>query len=539
MDLEVACKMGFLFIPPHSFLRKTWTKRYCALYNASHHGIQRLELFESEDAYVKQNPTKIIPLTDCWKVTAAPQKHQPNVFEVRTKNSSYQFSADTFQEMSDWLASLQTVAFGKIRTKSVMSVAPIIKEEKQEENLLYSSMDEPEIYTVKVVPTDASLRNNLKGDYKLIITSVNLSVAESCPLGRIGKIILTWPYRHIRRYGCSADNFSFEAGRKCASGEGLFTFSSVDGIHIFQSVDAHVSALKSTQSETDIPTSPNFNDEEFSFLSTKDHDLEKNDSSLQMTPKFDQKYVMPDCENEIHSAEVHKTLPPVAKPPRKSKSSANTSSRSNCQIAMNISAQNESNVTNFYEELHLRNSPNNLSLNSDILESQNSSSKYFDTESVSSVSYVSYPESCTHLETDSFSSAAPYEDALCHSADNLEVSDSCRKGSGVQPSCTINNYENCEPFHQNAFSSSKSLSDTDHIYGKLLNTKRSSLSNMNAYGSIIIKNVSANNDPTSPVYSNVPLRQLMLDHSRHGTSENEPEHFLKNDAEYAQVFKKN
>lgn len=57
-------------------------KKYCALYNASNHGIQRLELFETEDAFMKQSPSKIVPLTDCWKVTPLPQKNQPNVFEV-------------------------------------------------------------------------------------------------------------------------------------------------------------------------------------------------------------------------------------------------------------------------------------------------------------------------------------------------------------------------------------------------------------------------------------------------------------------------
>ncbi|CAL1279126.1 unnamed protein product [Larinioides sclopetarius] len=152
MEMEEALKMGFLFIPPHNFLRvsllfplkKTWMKRYCALYEASNHGIQRMELFETEDAYVKRNPSKIIPLTDCWKVSPLPQKNQPNVFEVTTKTNSYQFSADTFQEMSEWLVSLQKVAFSKSPVKPLVPSVPT-SEEKQEENLLYCSMDEPKL----------------------------------------------------------------------------------------------------------------------------------------------------------------------------------------------------------------------------------------------------------------------------------------------------------------------------------------------------------------------------------------------------------
>ena len=55
---------------------------------------------------------------------------------------------------------------------------------------------------------------------------------------------LVWPYRYIRRYGKSSSSFTFEAGRKCASGDGVFTFSTPEGNIIFQKVQKMVAHMK-------------------------------------------------------------------------------------------------------------------------------------------------------------------------------------------------------------------------------------------------------------------------------------------------------
>ena len=39
-----------------------------------------------------------------------------------------------------------------------------------------------------------------------------------------GSSLLSWPYKHIRRYGMEGNSFKFEAGTKCDSGEGRFSF---------------------------------------------------------------------------------------------------------------------------------------------------------------------------------------------------------------------------------------------------------------------------------------------------------------------------
>ncbi|GFT74388.1 docking protein 1 [Nephila pilipes] len=524
MEMEEALKVGYLFIPPHNFLRKTWMKRYCALYNASNHGIQRMELFETEDAYVKQNPAKIIPLTDCWKVTPLPQKNQSNVFEVRTKSNSYQFSADTFQEMSEWLISLQNVAFYKAQMKSVVPSVPT-NEEKQEENLLYCSMDEPEIYSVKAVAAEAVLRNNLKGDYKLVITSVNFSITEECSLGRIGRVILTWPYRHIRRYGCSTESFSFEAGRKCASGEGLFTFATTDGMKIFQSVDSHVSALKSTQGDIEVPNSPSIKEDKNNCFTSKDS-LNSNDFVFSQTMNKLEHSLPLGIGNESttsHKSNL-KSLPPFSKPPRKSKSNAFSSCSDKASKGNNISVQDSPNQ---YEEICRRNSTDTSVKNSEISLASNvltasaeisSKTPHFSLRSnVGDVSHV------------------PNNMELSSCIENVRISEIPKKDVKVNRAHSSYNYENCDFNFDYSTHPTRPAFTAEHTYGKISNARQSAPSNTgNIYGSIIT-NTSVSTS-TSPVYCNIPyLKQSGIIPDE----EQDPEHFLKNDAEYAQVFKKN
>ena len=102
---------------------------------------------------------------------------------------------------------------------------------------------------VRIIDTETSLRCGLRSgfdsDFTLIVTSVNISLADK------GQVSFTWPLRHIRRYGCTKEGFSLEAGRKCTSGEGLFSFVTKDGNLIFQAVAAHVNSLKASNNLND------------------------------------------------------------------------------------------------------------------------------------------------------------------------------------------------------------------------------------------------------------------------------------------------
>jgi len=71
------------------------------------------------------------------------------------------------------------------------------------------------------------------GEQQVQITPVNITLVDPAT-GRIGGV---FPLRYLRRYGRDEGLFTFEAGRKTATGPGLFGLITADASHIFRLVD--------------------------------------------------------------------------------------------------------------------------------------------------------------------------------------------------------------------------------------------------------------------------------------------------------------
>ncbi|XP_064128798.1 docking protein 2 isoform X3 [Loxodonta africana] len=129
-----------------------------------------------------------------------------------------------------------------------------------EENELYSSsatVVAQKKFSVTIRPTEASERCRLRGAY---ILQAGESALELWDSPELGTRLYDWPYRFLRRFGRDKVTFTFEAGRRCFSGEGNFEFETQQGNEIFLALEEAISAQKNAVSPgpqtqpTTIPT---------------------------------------------------------------------------------------------------------------------------------------------------------------------------------------------------------------------------------------------------------------------------------------------
>ncbi|KAG8128421.1 hypothetical protein E2320_015287 [Naja naja] len=193
--------------------RKTWRKVWVQLFADSPFGVARLEYFEARDggaagkATLKKGERKVIRLSDCVSVERAKDQSSPKdtvAFYLCMLERNWLFAAD---QPNKWIEYICQLAFQ---------------------------------FPVSVFPTEASARCQLKGNYLMV------SLADQLVLKDVqsGQIQYNWPYTFLRRFGQEKSVFSFEAGRRCDSGEGIFTFNTSQAVEICKAVSAAIEHQK-------------------------------------------------------------------------------------------------------------------------------------------------------------------------------------------------------------------------------------------------------------------------------------------------------
>ncbi|XP_055012442.1 docking protein 1b [Boleophthalmus pectinirostris] len=257
MDAHV--KEGQLYVQHQKFGKK-WKKNWFVLYPASQNGIARLEFFDSSGSgggfsggsganeKTRKLDKKIIRLSECISILPALTENCPkdnmSAFCVETNDKTHVFCAER-ATAKEWMDTMCDIAFQGGGGSAAPEPSPPAPDLQMSENLIYYSREEVDEFWVSVQRTEASERCGLAGSYWLKAESDVLILKEP----KTKRTVQVWPYKLLRRYGRDRVMFSFEAGRRCDSGPGNFTFDTKQGNEIFSLVDQAIRSQKALAEE--------------------------------------------------------------------------------------------------------------------------------------------------------------------------------------------------------------------------------------------------------------------------------------------------
>ncbi|XP_058145806.1 docking protein 2 [Dasypus novemcinctus] len=247
---EVAVKQGSLYLQQQQTFGKKWRRFWAVLYGESGCASARLELQEGPEKPAR----RVIRLGDCLRVAEAggeaSSPRDTSAFVLETRERPCLLAAPT-GECGDWVQAICLLAFPGQRKEA--TAAGDSGQPCMAENELYSS-SAPGVprkeFAVVIRPTEASERCRLWGGYTL---RAGDSALELWGGPEPGALLYDWPYRFLRRFGRDKVTFSFEAGRRCASGEGNFEFETRQGNEIFLALEGAISAQKDAASPAAAP----------------------------------------------------------------------------------------------------------------------------------------------------------------------------------------------------------------------------------------------------------------------------------------------
>ncbi|KAM7142536.1 docking protein 2 [Molossus nigricans] len=246
---DAAVKQGFMYFQQQQTFGKKWRRFRAVLYRQSGCALARLELQDSPEKLRRgEAARRVIRLSDCLRVTEASGEasspRDTSAFFLETKDRLYLLATPT-AERSSWIQAICLLAFPG-QKKELSGLERKGSQPCMEENELYSSSTTVapcKEFAVTMRPTEASDRCRLRGSYTLRTGESALELwggPEPCTL------LYSWPYRFLRRFGRDKVTFSFEAGRRCISGEGNFEFETRQGNEIFLALEEAISAQKNS-----------------------------------------------------------------------------------------------------------------------------------------------------------------------------------------------------------------------------------------------------------------------------------------------------
>lgn len=222
MATEVSdiAKQGYIRI--RSKTLGLWQRRWIIFRRASSKGPCCLEKYideKSARAGIGHKIALLTTLTSVNRLTTSVRKHAFSVYFQ--DGSSKLMACDSDMEADTWVKVLIQeclVPQPGLATGEPDVLSPGIQKELQEQ------------FHVYLMPTP---KLDLFGECLLQVTHENIYLWD---VTNPRLKLVAWPLTALRRYGSDPTKFTFEAGRHCSTGEGMFVFHTLEGEKIYRKV---------------------------------------------------------------------------------------------------------------------------------------------------------------------------------------------------------------------------------------------------------------------------------------------------------------